>query len=383
MRLESRQLPTPHPAQFERSVALAARIRDEIERSGGWMRFDRYMQMALYEPGLGYYGAPSVQLGADGDFTTAAELGTLLPRAIAAWCNPLFGELDAPVILELGAGTGALAATLLEELTARGRQDLRYLILEPSASLRLQQQQRLQAFADRVAWLDRLPEMPLEGLILANEVADALPVVRFTKSARGALPIGVAVEDQGFRWQVGREDQELERAVDCLEERLPAVLPQGYRAEICLMLEAWVGALADCLSRGALLVIDYGLPRRELYHTERSDGTLICHYRHRAHGDPFIWPGLQDLSAWVDFSACADAGRSAGLTVSGFTTQAQFLLETAAAGAAEDGRGGIVERNAMKTLLLPGEMGERFKVLLMTRALARCGLPGRDFRGRL
>jgi SAM-dependent MidA family methyltransferase len=383
MRLESRQLPAPSPAQFDRSEALAARIRDEIERLGGWMRFDRYMQMALHEPGLGYYSAAGVKLGADGDFTTAAELGTLLPRAIAAWCNTFLGELDAPVILELGAGTGALAAHLLDALAARGRDGVRYLILEPSASLRAQQEERLQAFAGRVAWLDRLPEMPIEGLILANEVADALPIVRFTKSSAGPLPLGVAAEGQGFRWQTGREDLELERAVGNLEERLPAALPEGYRTEICLMLEAWVRALANCLRCGALLLIDYGLPRRELYHVERSDGTLICHYRHRAHRDPFVWPGLQDLSAWVDFSACADAGRSAGLTVTGFTTQAQFLLETAAAGTAEQSRDGIAERNAVKTLLLPGEMGERFKVLLMTRALARCALPGRDFRGRL
>jgi SAM-dependent MidA family methyltransferase len=364
-------------------MALTARIRDEIERLGGWMRFDRYMQMALYEPGLGYYSAASVALGADGDFTTAAELGTLLPRAIAAWCNPFFAELDSPVILELGAGTGALAAHLLEALNAQGRQDVRYLILEPSASLRAQQQERLRPFGSRVAWLDRLPEMPIEGLILTNEVADALPVVRFMKSTRGPLPIGVAVEGQGFRWQAGGADRELERAVVRLEERLPVALPEGYRTEIRLVLEAWVATLADCLRRGALLTIDYGLPRRELYHSERSDGTLICHYRHRAHGDPFVWPGLQDLSAWVDFSACADAGRTAGLAVTGFTTQAQFLLETAAAGVAEQGRAGIAERNAVKTLLLPGEMGERFKVLLMTRALARCALPGRDFRGRL
>jgi SAM-dependent MidA family methyltransferase len=382
MRLEHQQLPAPSPRASERTAALAARIRGAIERSGGWLRFDRYMQMALHEPGLGYYSSDSVTVGADGDFTTAAELGPLLPRAIAAWAGRLLDDLETPTILELGAGSGALAAHLLEALAGRGRHDVRYAILEPSARLRAEQQSRLHAFRDRVAWLDRLPDPPIEGLILANEVADALPVVRFTKTEHGALPLGVIAQGGSFRWQVGPRDAELEHAVEALEKRLPAALPVGHRAEICLALGPWIATLAESLRRGAILLIDYGLPRGELYRADRGDGTLMCHYRHRAHGDPFVWPGLQDLSAWVDFSACADAGRGAGLAVTGFTTQAQFLLETVAAGAGGD-PSSIAERNAVKTLLLPGEMGELFKVLLLTREVAGGELPGRDFRGRL
>ena len=376
------QLPDPGPAARLRSAALAARIREEIERRGGWLRFDRYMEMALYEPGLGYYAAGPVEIGAHGDFTTAAERGTLLPRAIAALCERVLAAAEPRVILELGAGSGALAANLLDFLAERGAGGIEYLIVEPSASLRAQQQARLGAHAHAVKWLERLPSAPVAGLILANEVADALPCLPFTKSSRGARPFGVTVQAGALCGRVGAADDELGRAVAKLEARLAAPFPPGYRSEICLVLGAWIATLADALERGALLLIDYGLPRRELYHADRSTGTLICHYRHRAHGDPFVLPGLQDISAWVDFSACADAAAAAGLSVAGFTTQAQFLLETAATTTVGLDAAGAAERNAMKRLLLPGEMGERFKVLLLARGI-ECGLPGRDLRSRL
>jgi SAM-dependent MidA family methyltransferase len=382
MPTESLQLPVPTAAAAAQSAALVRRISAEIERCGGWIRFDRYMQMALYEPVLGYYSAASEKLGARGDFTTAPS-SDLLSQAIAAWGERLFAALDTPVILELGAGSGALAEHLLEALAARGRTHVRYLILEPSASLRADQQERLEKFTGQVTWLERLPSAPIEGLILANEVADALPCVRFVKSASGVLPLGVAATYGRFRWQIGRPDPELTSAVAALEARLGEPLPHGYRTEICLVLGAWLGTLADLLARGALLLIDYGLPRRELYHDERSDGTLICHYRHRAHGDPFALPGLQDISAWVDFSACADAARAAGLVVEGYTTQAHFLLGAGAQVASTPDARGIAARNAAKMLLLPGAMGERFKALLLTRGLDSCPLPGRDLRSRL
>ena len=367
----------------EQSAALGARIAAEIDRRDGFLPFDEFMRMALYEPELGYYSAARPKFGPRGDFTTAAELGDMLPRAIAAWADGLIACLERPVILELGAGSGALARHLLEAWARHGREDIEYRILEPSASLRLQQQAHLETFGKRVAWLDRLPQTPLEGFIVANEVADALPVARFLKTERGAVPLGVTTAPQGFRWEIGAPDPLLDVAVEALENELGTRLPAGYRTEICPTLPAWIAALGASLARGAVLLIDYGLPRRELYHAERTDGTLVCHYRHRARFDPFELIGLQDISSWVDFSACAAAARGAGLDVAGFTTQAHFLLETVAKELPTSlDRGGIVARQAAKTLLLPGEMGERFKLLLLTRGVV-WSLPGRDLRSRL
>lgn len=400
------------------SRALTRRIHERIASAGGWIRFDRYMQSVLNEPGLGYYSAGSAKFGGAGDFITAPALGPFLARAIATQFDGMRGVLDAPVILEIGAGDGTLAAQLLDALDAldgvdagdvaatgeafaggaavdagdadnsacagnRGRSaPVRYLILEPSADLRSRQRERLARFADRVSWLERLPERPVEGLILANEVVDALPVVRFVKRGDTVLPLGVRYGSNGFEWAEGGRDAELDAAIAALESALGEPLPDGYRSEICLVLGGWMHGLAASLARGAVLLVDYGGVRREFYHPERSDGTLICHYRHRAHADPFYLPGLQDVSAWVDFSACADAARGAGFDVAGFTTQGLFLAESIAAGP-EPVSLDAQSASALKTLVLPGEMGERFRLLLLTRGIRPPGLPGRDLRGWL
>jgi SAM-dependent MidA family methyltransferase len=233
--------------------------------------------------------------------------------------------------------------------------------------------------------MERLPECPIDGAVIANEVLDALPVARFVKRGGNARPLGVADAGPGFRLCEGPHDPALSRAVAELEAKLGRLLPEGYQSEICLLLPVWLKELAASLGRGSLVFVDYGFTRREYYHEQRSEGTLICHYRHRAHQDPFCYPGLTDLSAWVDFSACADAAAEAGLTVAGFTTQAQFLVETAAAdpaafaSAVSDAR----ERSALQTLILPGEMGESFKVLLLRKGTSGRPLPGRDQRHRL
>ena len=364
------------------SQALTRRIRGRIAQAGGWMRFDRYMQSALNEPGLGYYSAGSAKFGAAGDFITAPSLGNFLACAIAARFDAMLGSLDTPVILEIGAGNGTLAAQLLDALGERGRNPERYLILEPSADLRERQRTRLGRFGNRVGWLEQLPELPLEGLILANEVVDALPVVRFVKREDIVVPLGVRCGSDGFEWAEGGRDEDLGAAIASLEAALGEPLPDGYRSEICLVLGGWIDGLAATLARGAMLLVDYGGVRREYYHPERRDGTLICHYRHRAHDDPFYLPGLQDVSAWVDFSACADSALGAGLDVAGFTTQGHFLAESVAGvpdPVALDAR----SASALKTLVLPGEMGERFKLLLLTRDIRPPGLPGRDLRAWL
>jgi SAM-dependent MidA family methyltransferase len=377
--------PVPSDAALAQSESLAAMIRDAIERAGGWLDFADYMRLALYAPGLGYYSAGSAKLGAAGDFVTAPETSDLLGRALARALHRELAPLPAPAVLELGAGSGALAAQLLDALAALGERRVQYRILETSADLRARQQDVLRRFGGRVTWLDALPAAPFAGAIVANEVLDALPVRCFAKRGAGAVPLGVRVDGSGFAWAEGGDDPNLDAAVAALEAKLGEPLADGYRSELCALLPAWVASLAAALERGSMLLVDYGLPRREYYHPQRSAGTLRCHYRHRAHDDPFLYPGLQDLTAWVDFSACADAAAAAGLTVAGFTTQAQFLLATLAAEpppAATDAAA-LRALAALKTLVLPGEMGERFKVLKLDVGAGGEDLPGRDFRDRL
>lgn len=385
MTASTAQLPAPSSAARQLSVELSALIREEIAAAGGWIDFSRYMELALYTPGLGYYSAGSTKLGAAGDFVTAPELSDLLGRALAATLERELAQLDAPTVLELGAGSGKLAAQVLDALCERGRDDVAYRILERSADLRARQQRELERYGVRVSWIDGLPGSPIDGAVIANEVIDALPVARFVKRAGDVRPLGVAVASAELRLCEGARDQRLSEAVTALEAKLGRTLPEGYVSEICLLLPVWLKELAASLRRGSLVFVDYGLTRREYYHEQRSEGTLICHYRHRAHQDPLSYPGLTDLSAWVDFSACADAAEPAGLTVAGFTTQAQFLLGTAAAdpGVFASAMADARERSALQTLILPGEMGERFKVLLLRKGVDSGPLPGSDQRHRL
>jgi len=377
----STSLPEPGADALAASTELAARIRDEIIAAGGWIDFSRYMELALYTPGLGYYSGGSTKLGAAGDFVTAPELSAALAHAFAL---TLKGELErcgARDVLELGAGSGALAAQMLEAF-ARLDVDVRYSILEPSADLRGRQRAALRDLGDRVRWLDRLPDEPFAGAIVANEVLDALPVSVFVKRDGATLARGVELSDRGFCWSE-RDAPALAARVDAIEQRLEARLPDGYRSEICPALQAFVGALGACLERGAVVLVDYGLVAREYYHAQRAAGTLVCHYRQRAHENPFVYPGLQDITAWVDFSAVAAAAAAAGLAVDGFTTQGQYVLGMlAAAPPALSVPLSPREQSALKTLVLPGEMGERFKVLLLRKALDGPPLPGRDFRDR-
>ena len=376
-------LPQLSPPARAVTESLLRRVVAEIDSSGGWMRFDRYMQLVLYEPGLGYYSGGAEKLGPAGDFTTAPELGHLLADSLADFFEPLLKGMPAPRLLELGAGTGKLAARLLDQLAARGIGDLDYLILETSADLRARQQRRL-AGRGRVRWLNALPQQPCECIVFGNEVADALPVVTFVKQAGQALPLGVAVVDGRLAWCPGAPDPALDGAVAGIERALGQPLPDGYRSEVCLMLPAWLASIAACIRRGGLLLIDYGLALRDYYHPDRREGSLICYFRHRAHADPFALPGLQDISAWVDFSACATAAVTAGLRIDGFTTQSQFLMESLA-GRGPAALAGLspAAQSAARTLLLPGEMGERFKLIWLTRGIAERPLPGRDFRSWL
>jgi SAM-dependent MidA family methyltransferase len=377
-------LPAPSAAARAVSDALATEIGAAIDAAGGWLDFSRYMELALYAPGIGYYSAGSAKLGAGGDFVTAPELSGALGTALALTLDAELAALGASAVLELGAGSGALAAQLLDTFAKLGR-EVRYSILEPSADLRQRQATTLRRYGTRIEWLDTLPTKPFAGVVVGNEVLDALPVACFEVIDGEPRMRGVVRSRDGFQWGESRVSSDVSAAVTALERKLGRALPEGYRSEVRLVLPAWLAAVGACLARGSLLFVDYGLVRADYYHEQRCMGTLACHYRQRVSDNPFLHPGLQDISAWVDFSACADAAEAAGLEVAAFTTQGQYLLNVLAALPPDLAPmlASPREQSALKTLVLPGEMGERFKVLLLRKGVTGPELPGKDFRPRL
>lgn len=363
-------LPEPTPEAHTRSAELRERICNEIKLAGGAIPFARYMELALYTPGLGYYSGGQQKFGEHGDFVTAPELGPVFAQCLARQCAQILEHLDGGEMLEAGAGSGVLAADLLSELEQLGRLPAHYRILELSTELRARQSQTLGArvphLVERVQWLDRLPEKHWRGIVLGNELLDAMPVERFRVTERGIAQLQVGFEDHGFVW---RERE----ASTALQQRIaPLNLPPGYASEAGLVAEAWVQSIAENLEQGVLLFMDYGFPRAEFYHPQRSGGTLMCHYRQRAHDNPFQLVGLQDITAHVDFTAMAVAGRAAGLDLLGYTSQAMFLLgcgldEIAAPSESQNDRSRLALTAAIKKLTLPHEMGELFKVLALGR----------------
>jgi SAM-dependent MidA family methyltransferase len=388
------ELPTPSADALTHSKVLADLIRQHIVDAGGWIGFAEYMELSLYAPGLGYYSAGAAKFGEAGDFVTAPEVSPLFSRCLAGQCAEVLAELGGGTILELGAGTGIMAADLLLELDQLHMLPERYLILELGADLRSRQQQTLEqrvpGLIDRVAWLDRTPDVPRPSIVLANEVVDALPVERFQVTPDGIAELGVIADGAGFRFAARSASTALAAALEDLQSRLGHSLPPGFTSEICLRLPPWLAETARWLDRGMLLFIDYGLPRDEYYLRERDSGTLCCHYRHRAHDDPFVWPGLQDITAWVEFSRLADAAEEAGLHVAAYTTQAQFLI---AAGLDRqlqrqpdgDLANQVEQAAGARRLVLPGEMGESFKVMALTRGEldVPSGFAGKDLRRTL
>jgi SAM-dependent MidA family methyltransferase len=370
-------IPVPDDAAIEHSQALTERIKAAIDMAGGALDFADYMAMALYAPGLGYYSAGQRRFGAGGDFTTAPLISDLFSRTLALEIARVMAAVDGDSVLEFGAGSGHMAADILQELADREALPRHYWILEVSADLRAEQAQTLNALPAelkaRVQWLDRLPAQPIRGVILANEVLDALPVQRFSRTATGVENLAVGHNpEQGLHWQPRPADAALIKAVKTIERAIGAHLPKGYCTEWCPSLGPWISELNALIEAGMALLIDYGYPRHEYYHPQRATGTLLCHYRHRAHDDPFFWPGLQDITASVDFTAAAHAGQQAGLELLGFATQGNFLagaglpalLEARAAG---DPNRAAELSQAAKPLLFPEEMGERFKVLGLGR----------------
>lgn len=367
------ELPAPDADALVHSEQLRALIAGQIREQGGFIPFSRYMELALYAPGLGYYSAGATKFGAAGDFITAPELGPLFGRCLGNATAPLFAALDAPDWVELGGGSGSLAEALLLHWDGIGALPRRYRILEPSADLRQRQAERLRArlspaLFQRLEWLDGPPAQPWSGVLFANEVLDALPTTRFCIGEHGPEEEGVALDaGGGFCLATRPADGMLIDALGNIESRLDAPLPHGYRSEVLVQLPWWLRAVIGPMRRGLALFVDYGYPRREFYLPERRDGTLICHYRHRAHSQPFHLPGLTDISAFVDFTAVAEAGAAAGLELAGYCSQASFLLgnglQQALAEPAESERVQRRRNDEARKLALPGEMGERFKVI--------------------
>ncbi len=384
------ELPPPSAEALAHSERLAAQIREVIAAAGGRLGFDRFMELALYAPGLGYYSAGSRKFGEDGDFVTAPELSSLFSRCLARQCHEILSGLKGGDILEFGAGSGVMAADILAELEQLQCLPERYFILELSAELRARQQetigQQVSHLVERVVWLDNLPPVGFRGVVLANEVLDAMPVHRFRIQAGKPRELYVVLEGDGFALSEEEPGEELAAAL----ARLPQLeFADGYESEINLRAEDWVHSLGDFLEQGVVLLIDYGFPRREYYHPQRSRGTLMCHYRHRAHDNALLLPGLQDITAHVDFTAVAEAALEAGLSVRGYTSQANFLLANGLTELLNEAQGDVRQQLSqaaqVKRLTMPGEMGELFKVMALTRGWDRPlqGFALRDERGRL
>jgi len=383
-------LPRPDADAQRASDTLVSHICEEIAAAGGWIGFDRFMELALYTPGQGYYSGGARKFGAAGDFVTAPELTPIFAQTLAAQAQQILA-LSAPHVVEVGAGSGRLAADLLVELERRNSLPDSYRILDLSGELRERQRatltERAPHLLERVDWLDRLPEH-FDGLVVANELLDALPVhlVRWgnENDPEGVFERGVTWESSGednghrdvqrgaFAWQDRPAQGRVLKRAQRISAEYP--LPVGYVSEIGLAAGDWTAAWGSILGTGALLLIDYGFPRHEFYHPQRATGTLMCHYRHHAHTEPFYLPGLQDITAHVDFTAIIEAGHGAGLDLLGYTTQAAFLLNNGLTGIlartpVEDTERYLPQAQAVQKLVSPAEMGELFKVMALGKGI--------------
>jgi SAM-dependent MidA family methyltransferase len=380
--MPSHSLPEPEPAAQAHSARLRELIQQQIHANAGAIPFARYMELALYAPGLGYYSAGARKFGAEGDFVTAPELGNVFAECVGDALAGVLRQLDGErMFFEIGGGSGAFAEAILRQLAAIDALPERYAILEPSADLRERQQSRLRAalpseFFERCHWLDGPPEREWRGVLFANEVLDALPTPRFAIRDGQVYEEFVALDAAGDFIRVDQPaDALLHSAVRHVERDIDAPFADGYRSEILPQLPYWIQAVGGLLSEGAMLFVDYGYPRREYYLPERRDGTLVCHYRNRAHDDPFHRPGLQDLTAFVDFTALAEAGVQAGFDFSGYCAQMHFLLGNGleqrlqAIDAITDEVERYRRHQEIKKLTLPGEMGERFQAMGFQRGV--------------
>lgn len=386
-------LPLPTKDALAHSAALINLIRQEIENNGGKITFARFMELALYAPGLGYYSAGCWKFGKAGDFVTAPEISSLFARCLAQQCQQVLDATKDGEIIEFGAGTGKLAVDLLLELERLNCLPIKYSILELSAELRKRQQEFCQAniphLFERLVWLDKLPAQPINGVVLANEVLDAMPVNKFRFDKGELEEFYVNWKDDGFVWLLEESGigghvalcppykKILDEFVGWAKERSDV---SSMEFELNLNIPAWLSSISQCLNQGLVLLIDYGFPQHEYFHPDRTMGTLMCHYQHHAHTDPLILVGLQDITAHVDFTAVAESAVANNLQVAGFTTQAAFLLNCGLLNlidqTPDDLRARLDINQQINMLTSPAEMGELFKVIALTKHLTEINLLG-------
>jgi len=389
-------LPEPSEQAKQHSAKLSQRIQKSIRRHGN-LTFAQFMQKALYTPGLGYYANGLPKIGQAGDFITAPEVSSMFSRCLARQAIQVLKDLPEANILEFGAGQGTMAKDILLELQDQQQALEHYYIVELSADLRARQQFTLKeslpdSLFSKVIWLDELPQKPISAVVLANEVLDAMPLERLRIEPEQALQgyVQYKEETQQFDWDYQKITKKpLQQFANQLIEHIGQVSELGYETEINLNIQPWLQSISDFLSQGAILLIDYGYSRHEYYQPARVMGTLRCHYQHRAHSNPFYYPGLQDITAHVDFTAVAEAAYDSGLKVAGYTTQAQFLMATGLLEMASNPDAEVTEQlkiaQQIKTLTLPNEMGESFKVMALSKQLDQSliGFSLRDLRHQL
>lgn len=385
-------LPQPSGSALQHSENLRRKIAESIHKHNGAIPFDHYMQLALYEPGLGYYSAGAQKFGAAGDFVTAPEISPLFSCCLARQAMQLLDYLGGGSILEFGAGSGKMARDTLQELAQHDALPEYYYILEPSADLKQRQQQLLAnafpEYSSRIIWLEQLPEA-FTGIVLANELIDAFPVKLFQLKDNQLNELSVTLHHEQFCWQPQRlTDESLLTSIEELKQQ--GLLAAEYQSELNVIQAGWIKSLSQMLTKGAIIIIDYGFPRHEYYHPQRSQGTLMCHYRHHAHYDPFWLPGLQDITAHVDFTAIAESAFAAGLHIAGYNTQGGFLLgcgliELLKHYQHDDDAQQLRLSQQLNKLISPAEMGELFKVIALTRDvhIPLTGFSHQDLRGRL
>ncbi|GAB6071057.1 SAM-dependent methyltransferase [Thiomicrorhabdus hydrogeniphila] len=391
-----KSLPEPSEDGLLHSEKLSKNIQRYLSRHNN-LPFSKFMEMALYTPQLGYYSGGLPKIGKTGDFITAPEVSPIFSRCLARQAAQILAELAEPNLIEFGAGQGTMAKDILLELHAMQQNVNRYYIIEISADLRARQKQTLleqlpNDLFSKVVWLDSLPKTPINAVVLANEVLDAMPFERIRIEPQQALKGYVCYNEtsQQFDWdyQIITEPG-LQKFANQLIQHIGKVSNLGYETEINLNLKPWLKSLNDILSAGAVLLIDYGYSRQEYYQPARVMGTLRCHYQHRAHSNPFFYPGLQDITAHVDFTAVAEEGFDSGFKVAGFTTQANFLMGSGLLEMSFDANADISQQvriaQQIKTLTLPDEMGETFKVIALTKQFEQplIGFSVRDLRHQL
>lgn len=400
-------LPEPNDATKDRSRVLCEQIKNLCQSSSssqaGAISFSEFMQQALYAPGLGYYSGGLQKFGAAGDFITAPEVSALFSQCVAKQAFDVLKHFETPKLLEFGAGSGVMAADLLLELERLGVLPEQYLIMELSAELKQRQQETISNKAahllERVVWLDELPQELFDGVVIANEVLDAMPVECFRICGDGIEVLMIDVEGEELVSRYAKADESVVNKVRTIEARLnesrvketwEGSLSDGYCSEYNPSIMPWLDSIYKVLNQGLVLLIDYGYHISEYYHEERKTGTLMCHYQHRAHTNPLWHPGLQDITAFVDFTDVAYSAVEAGFNISGYTTQAAFLIasgleELHQLQVTDDPKQQILLAQQIKTLTLPSEMGERFKVMGLTKGFGESlvGFSMQDLRNRL